>query len=92
MALITCPDCTSEVSEAAPACLKCGRPVGKSSQQGSNTFLFAAIGFVLGFCMLWGGCGNFRGSLGSDSILVYSIGGGIVALLGGVLGANLGKK
>jgi len=27
MALIKCPDCGSEVSDAAPACPKCGRPI-----------------------------------------------------------------
>lgn len=26
MALITCPDCQKEVSDAAPACPSCGRP------------------------------------------------------------------
>jgi len=26
MALVTCPDCSSQVSDAAPACPKCGRP------------------------------------------------------------------
>lgn len=100
MALIKCPDCSTEVSDAATACLKCGRPMNavtalapeKVSSQGSNAFVFAAIGFGLGFCLLWGGCGNFQENLGSGSILVYSIGGGIVALLGGILGAVLGKK
>ncbi len=29
MALVTCPDCGSEVSDAAPACPKCGRPASK---------------------------------------------------------------
>jgi hypothetical protein len=27
MPLITCPDCSAEVSDAAPACPKCGRPM-----------------------------------------------------------------
>jgi len=26
MALVTCPDCNSQISDAAPACPKCGRP------------------------------------------------------------------
>lgn len=30
MALIKCPDCHSEVSDAAPACLKCGRPMASA--------------------------------------------------------------
>ena len=27
MALITCPDCKNSVSDQAPACPKCGRPI-----------------------------------------------------------------
>lgn len=27
MALITCPDCSATVSDAAPACVRCGRPL-----------------------------------------------------------------
>lgn len=27
MALITCPDCQSQVSDLSPACPKCGRPI-----------------------------------------------------------------
>ncbi len=27
MPLITCPDCSSQVSDAAPSCPKCGRPI-----------------------------------------------------------------
>lgn len=27
MPLITCPDCTKQISDAAPACIHCGRPV-----------------------------------------------------------------
>ena len=30
MALITCPDCGTEVSDQAPACPKCARPLEKS--------------------------------------------------------------
>lgn len=31
MALIRCPDCGTEISDAAPACLKCGRPIASSA-------------------------------------------------------------
>lgn len=98
MALIKCADCASEVSDAAPACPKCGRPVQtmapageKVSPQQANTFLFATIGFALGFTLLWGGCGKFN-KPDAQGLLVCSIAGGIVALVGGILGASLGKK
>jgi hypothetical protein len=29
MALIQCPDCQAQVSDQAPACPKCGRPIAK---------------------------------------------------------------
>jgi len=31
MALITCPDCQAQVSDAAPACPKCGRPMAAAA-------------------------------------------------------------
>ena len=33
MPLITCPDCGTEVSDQAPACVKCGRPLGAPQQR-----------------------------------------------------------
>ena len=30
MALIRCPDCNREVSDAAPSCPGCGRPIAKA--------------------------------------------------------------
>lgn len=32
MALVRCPDCGSEVSDAAPACVRCGRPAPFAQQ------------------------------------------------------------
>lgn len=31
MSLISCPDCNNEVSDIAPACPKCGRPIDQES-------------------------------------------------------------
>jgi len=42
MALVTCPDCTSRVSDAAPACPNCGRAL-RTPRRG-------AFG-VIAFCM-----------------------------------------
>ena len=36
MSLITCPDCQREVSDAAQACIHCGRPLTLSMQQPSR--------------------------------------------------------
>ena len=32
MALITCPDCKKEISESAPTCPHCGRPMKPATQ------------------------------------------------------------
>lgn len=34
MALIKCPDCNKEVSDAAPSCIHCGRPLKASPANG----------------------------------------------------------
>ena len=31
MALIPCPDCGTSISDAAPQCIKCGRPMGTAA-------------------------------------------------------------
>jgi len=35
MALVRCPDCSKEVSDQAPACIHCGRPLKQTTQPGS---------------------------------------------------------
>lgn len=35
MALVKCPDCSKEVSDQAPACIHCGRPLKQAVQPGS---------------------------------------------------------
>jgi len=32
MALVNCPDCSTSVSDMAPACPKCGRPIGVAAK------------------------------------------------------------
>ena len=32
MPLIQCPDCGTDISDAAPSCVKCGRPMGVGSR------------------------------------------------------------
>jgi hypothetical protein len=61
MPLITCPDCGTQVSDQAPACVKCGRPIGGSRQplQKSGAALrtwlsLLALG-ALGYFFLTGG-------------------------------------
>lgn len=51
MALITCPDCKKEVSDKAPNCPGCGRPMSSFSSKSVQTKRkggkYEAIGFLL---------------------------------------------
>ena len=38
MPLITCPDCQTEISDAAPSCIKCGRPMGDDPDKDRKGF------------------------------------------------------
>lgn len=56
MAIITCPDCSKEISDSAPACPNCGRPSNEVSRpktvpdfKGPNV---RPVGFMLGLGIL----------------------------------------
>lgn len=58
MPLITCTDCESQISDAAPACPKCGRPNVRTTgpvqiEQTAKTW---KIGQVLAATLTLGGC------------------------------------
>lgn len=48
MALVTCADCAQQVSDTAPACPRCGRPVApvRVEQTAKKYKSMMAIGFV----------------------------------------------
>ena len=50
MALIACPDCGREVSDAAPACIHCGRPLGALVVSGPERAVAQAAHFVCARC------------------------------------------
>jgi hypothetical protein len=54
MSLIACPDCSTSVSDAAPACPKCGRPIAATTieQTGKNVKGTQLLGAMLTI----GGC------------------------------------
>lgn len=67
MALINCTECNKEISNKATACPGCGAPVreinvlnsnkNESSSTGISRSTAALIGFILGFILLYVGCG-----------------------------------
>lgn len=98
MALITCPDCTSEVSDQATACPKCARPLVKapppqdvSGARASNTLTFAAVGFFIGMALVWTGCNIGGDAFEPKNFMVMCMGGGLFAILGAILGAIVGS-
>jgi len=45
MALINCPDCQQEISDSAPSCTNCGRPIASASDvRGAGTSLMTTQG------------------------------------------------
>jgi len=46
--LTTCPDCKSEISDAAPACPKCGRPLASvaAAKKASNGRLVGGLALI----------------------------------------------
>lgn len=40
MALTTCPDCSAEISDAAPTCPKCGRPMATPQGAAASTAVY----------------------------------------------------
>lgn len=52
MALLKCPDCGSEISDQAPACLKCGRPTRAVREKKDPTLLLMMGVLLVGM----GGC------------------------------------
>lgn len=54
MALIKCPECVTEVSEAASSCPSCGHPIATAKPR-SNAQATLAILLGIGSCWLWFG-------------------------------------
>lgn len=62
MALMTCPDCKTEMSDQAKACPKCGWVPFTKAAQPTSGFPFLLVGLVLGGGGTLGFCGNLGGS------------------------------
>jgi hypothetical protein len=66
-------------------------PPSNSDRRRSHAVTGAGLGFVVGFALVWQGCG--RGpitSIDSSAAAVCSLGGAVVAILGALLGAIFG--
>lgn len=86
MALIDCPDCTRSVSDQAPSCPNCGRPISTDSlgtqenpevieatgKQWKLGKLIGGLGFVGGLVML--------ASAPNEYTTTYSLGQGFMTL------------
>jgi hypothetical protein len=101
MALTTCADCQAQVSEAASACPRCGRPLSigsaapalagasSASRRGRSALAGTGVGFLVGFALIWAGCSHFA-EMKTSEVVLAAIAGALFAILGAILGAVLG--
>lgn len=94
MGLINCVDCGNEISDAAPACVKCGRPVASrnvDTSRGTSALVGAAIGFAVGFVTTWGACDHFNVRAFHNDLPLAAIllAGGLSAVVGAIIGAAM---
>jgi hypothetical protein len=83
MALINCTECNKEISDKATACPGCGAPVSETANlkvtnrqdesTGISKSTAALIGFILGFILLYVGCGATAKDLVKPSSLVSGV-------------------
>lgn len=83
MALINCKECNKEISDKATACPNCGVPLSeiansnitnyKDESTGISKSTAALIGFILGFILLYVGCGATAKDLVKPSSLVSGV-------------------
>ena len=90
MPLTKCPDCGTEVSDAAPSCLKCGRPMLVPGASRAKASLGGALlGFGVGWMLCWGSCGNFSPNLRGEHFVVFGGVGALFAIVGAIVGAMI---
>jgi hypothetical protein len=96
MPLIKCPDCKTEVSDSAPACVKCGKPFAAAqvARSGSLIASDALKGFLIataiGFFGAHTGCDN-RTFEGGRYFMANAVVALFVGLVGGLVGGAVGK-
>lgn len=102
MPLITCPDCSAQVSDQAPACIQCGRPMGAASSppaeskssSGQSTAPAPVVvhqAQTAVFCHRCGGGMSVVGTRQTENPLysLFRIGGCLVTLVGLLLTLGL---
>jgi hypothetical protein len=97
MALVTCPDCQNSISDAAPACPRCGRPFAFAAptatapqivvtrRQGAPYEMVGALVGIAGTITSCGGCASQSpGSMAGGFVL------GMVGLVIFMIGRFMG--
>lgn len=94
MALITCPDCNTEMSDQAPACPKCGRPrqvavaptvIEQTGKGWKKVQLWGALAFFGGVVMAVVSASS--SSPGPIALFAFVAIGGVVTMIVGRVGA-----
>ena len=82
MSLINCIECNNQISDKALTCLYCGAPLSKLENSNENVTVnftgmskskAALLGFILGFSLLYIGCGASASDFVKPSSLVSGV-------------------
>ena len=87
MALVTCPDCGKSVSDTAPTCVSCGRPMTSNTGHAQDVVTIQQTGKDIKLAQLFAGIAIVVGLvlLGNDQPI-----GGFVLSVGGLVYACAG--
>jgi Flp pilus assembly protein TadB len=83
MSLIACPDCSTSVSDAAPACPKCGRPIAATTIEQTGKNVKGAQ--LLGAMLTIGGCVTTVANVGNPPASSALVAGYLVMMAGLVI-------
>jgi hypothetical protein len=85
MALIRCPDCNAQISDAAPTCPHCGRPMAAAPMLVEQTGKSFKAGIVIGIIVAVIGffsAGVVGGAFGLTVLVI-----GVLIFVGSLIGA-----
>ena len=78
MSIVNCQECKKEISDLVTSCPNCGAPQKHSSINSANKVkmsrgTLASLGFILGFILLYVGCGADAHDFVKPSSLIMGV-------------------
>lgn len=87
MSLITCADCSKQISSAAAACPHCGAPIASGKPQSNPVMAGLVVGGIAGF-----GIGMAMVGSKTGGALIALMLAGLFAVVGALVGTALNKR